>query len=41
MIHLRQLASKPLQKINSFIELELVSAKKTPEFIRVIPKATT
>lgn len=41
MIHLGQLASKPLQKINRIIDLALVDEKTTPEFTRAIPQVMT
>lgn len=40
-IHLGQLTSKPLQKMNRIIDFALVNEKTTPEFPRPIPQAMT
>jgi hypothetical protein len=41
MVHLRQLTSKPLQKVDCIVDFALVNEKTAPKFTRAIPKATT
>jgi hypothetical protein len=41
MIHLGQLTSKPLQKMNRIIDFALVHEKTTPEFSRTVLQAMT